>query len=160
MEPVSVLAALLIAVGIVGLVIPILPGLIITLLGVGIWALERQDTAGWVVLGICTLIAAVGWMVQYAVPGRRMKAAGVPTPVLLVGAVAGVIGFFVIPVVGLFVGFVLGVLVVENARLRSWSAAWRQTKIALRGVIMSIGIELAAAVLVAVTWVIGLLVTR
>lgn len=160
MEPVTVLAALLVAAGIVGLVIPVLPGLAVTLLGVLVWTLSRGDAAGWTVWGICAAIALVGWVVQYTVPGRRMKAAGVPTSTLLIGAVCGFVGFFVIPVVGLFLGFVAGVYVVEQLRLRRADAAWRATRHAIQGVLLSMGIELAAAVLVALTWTVGLLATR
>lgn len=160
MELATVLAALLIAVGIAGLVIPILPGLLLTVVGVLVWALTTRGTVAWVILGFTVVVALIGWVVQYTVPGRKMKAAGVPTSTLLVGAVCAVIGFFVIPVVGLFVGFLLGVLVVENVRLHDTAAAWRQTKVAVQAVLMSIGIELCAAVLVALLFVIGLLSTR
>ena len=160
MELVTVAAAVLIATGIVGLVIPVLPGLLLTMGGVLLWAADRGDRTAWVFFGICLAIALIGWTVQYLVPSRRMRAAGVPTRTLLAGAVCGIVGFFVIPVVGLFIGFVLGVYLVEHLRLRSTAAAWSATKVALRGVLLSIGIELAAACLVAATWVVGLLVTR
>lgn len=160
MELVSVLAALLIAVGIAGLVIPVLPGLVLTVVGVLVWALERGDSAGWTVFGIALAIAIIGWVTQYVVPGRRMKAAGVPTRTLVAGAVCAVVGFFVIPVIGLFVGFVLGVYLMERLRTSNGAAAWTQTKVALKGVLLSVGIELCAAVGVAATWVVGLLVTR
>lgn len=160
MEALTVLAGLLIAVGIVGLVVPVLPGLAVTVLGVLVWAASNGSRTAWIVFGVVVVLALAGWVVQYAVPGRRMKRAGVPTPTLLAGAICGVIGFFVIPVVGLFAGFVLGVYAMEHARLRNGAAAWAQTKTALKGVLMSMGIELAAAVAVAITWVIGLLLTR
>lgn len=160
MEPMTVLAAVLVAVGVAGLVIPVLPGLALTVLGVLVWAISTGGTTAWVVFGIALVVAAIGWVVQYVVPGRRMKAAGVPTSTLLVGAVCAVIGFFVIPVLGLFVGFVLGVLGAELARQRDLSLAWQQTKVALKGVLLSIGIELCAATTIAVLFVIGLLVTR
>lgn len=160
MEPLTVLAALLVAVGVAGLVIPVLPGLALTVLGMLIWAASTGGTTAWVVFGIAAVVAVIGWVVQYVVPGRRMKAAGVPTRTLLVGAVCAIIGFFVIPVLGLFVGFVLGVLLAEYARQRDLGAAWRQTVVALKGVLLSIGIELLAATTIAVLFVIGLLVTR
>ena len=60
----------------------------------------------------------------------------------------GVVGFFVVPVVGLFVGFVLGVYLAERRRVGG-AAAWPSTKEALRAVGLSILIELAAGVLAA-----------
>jgi uncharacterized protein len=160
MELVTVLAALLIVIGIVGLVIPVLPGLVLTVLGVLVWALGRGDATGWTIFGICAVVAVIGWVLQYAIPGKRMKSAGVPTRTLLAGAVCAIVGFFVIPVLGLFVGFVVGVFLMEQLRLSDSAAAWTQTKVALKGVLLSIGIELVAALIVAATFVVGLLVTR
>ena len=56
---------------------------------------------------------------KYAVPGRRLKEVGIPTSTLLLGAVLGVVGFFVIPVVGLPIGFVLGIYLAELSRVGS-----------------------------------------
>lgn len=160
MELVTVVAALLVAAGILGLVVPVLPGLAVVVLGVLLWTVDRGDGTAWTIFGICVVIAIIGWIVQYTVPGKRMKAAGVPTGTLLVGALCGIVGFFVIPVVGLFIGFVVGIFVIEQLRLRDTAAAWRATVIALKGVLMSIGIELIAALAVAFTWTIGLIITR
>ena len=66
--------------------------------------------------------------------------------------------FFVVPVVGLFVGFVVGVYAAEYRRVGG-SAAWPSTKSALRAVGLSILIELAAATLAACVWVVGVVVT-
>ena len=62
---------------------------------------------------VATTFLALGAVVKYVVPGRRLKQVGVPTSTLLLGGVLGVVGFFVIPVVGLLVGFVLGVYLAE-----------------------------------------------
>ena len=64
----------------------------------------------------------------------------------------GVIGFFVIPVIGMLVGFVLGVFVAEMARQRRTDEAWRSTKVAVKAALMSVGIELLAALIIAVGW--------
>ena len=71
----------------------------------------------------------------------------------------GVAGFFVIPVVGLFVGFVARHLPRRARRAWAPSGAWPSTKQALRAVGLSIVIELTAAVLATATWVVGLAVT-
>ena len=63
-----------------------------------------------------------------------------------------------IPVVGLFIGFVLGVYLAERLRVGG-AAAWPSTKEALRAVGVSVLIELAAGVLAALTWVVGVVVT-
>ena len=47
----------------------------------------------------------------------RMRSAGVPALSIMVGGVLGIIGFFLIPVIGLVIGFVGGVFLAELMRL-------------------------------------------
>ncbi len=77
---------------------------------------------------------------------------------MVLGGVLGIVGFFVIPVVGLIVGFVLGVYLSELQRVGR-SAAWPATKHALIAAGLSVLIELAAALLAASAWVAGLALT-
>ena len=65
----------------------------------------------------------------------------------------------VIPVLGLFVGFVAGVYLGERIRLDDNSAAWPSTVAALKAVGLSMLIELLAGLLIAVTWAAALIVT-
>ncbi|WP_265444050.1 DUF456 domain-containing protein [Flexivirga meconopsidis] len=160
MDPVTVVAGAMIVVGILGLIVPVLPGLLLCLAGVLLWAWHVGSATSWTVFGVCVAVAAVGWVVQYTVPNRRLKEAGVPGLAKLAGLVGAVVGFFVIPYVGLFVGFVVGVYLAEQVRLRNPGRAWAATKAAVKAVLTSIGIELAAAVLVSWIWVAGLLLTR
>ena len=72
-----------------------------------------------------------------------------PNRTLLVGALLGFVGFFVIPVVGMFIGFVLGVYVAERRRVGGARGLARRPTGALRAVGVSILIELVAAFLAA-----------
>ncbi|TQM44321.1 hypothetical protein FB388_1686 [Pseudonocardia cypriaca] len=153
------LAAVLVVVGIVGIALPILPGLVLVVAGVGVWAVGRADFVAWTVLGIVVAIVLVGSVVKYLVPGRRLRDSGVPGRTIAAGAVLGVVGFFVIPVVGLFIGFVLGIYLAELARLGGHEAAWPSTRRALAAVGWSIVIEMATGLLAAAVWVGALLLT-
>ncbi len=93
-------------------------------------------------------------------PVQRMRAADVRTVSLVAGGVLGIIGFFVIPVVGLVIGFVLGVFLAELANRRDQRLAWTSTKHAVKGVALSVGVELAGALLATVAWVAGVYVTQ
>lgn len=156
MTAATIAAAVLIVVGLVGILLPILPGLLLVLAGIAVWAVPRGDTAGWTVLGVATAIIVIGSVAKYLLPGRRLRDSGVPGRTLGVGAVLGVVGFFVIPIVGLFVGFVLGVYLAERARLGERAAAWPSTRGALAAVGWSILIELATGLLAAAVWIGGL----
>lgn len=152
----TLLAGMLIAVGIIGVLVPVLPGLLLVLAGIAVWAVPRNDTVGWTVLGVAVLIVVLGSVAKYLLPGRRMREAGVPMRTLILGGVCGVLGFFLIPVIGLFLGFVLGVYVGELGRLGDRSRAWPATRRALAAVGWSILIELATGLLAAAVWVGGL----
>lgn len=158
MSPVELLVALVIAVGLVGIVVPVLPGTLLILGAVLAWAVSVGEGTAWVVFAVATTLLVVGSVVKYAVPGRSMRAAGVPTRSLVVGGLLGIVGFFVIPVVGLVVGFVGGVYLSEHQRLGAGPAR-RSTVTAVRAVGLSLLIELAAGLLAAVTWAVGVVVT-
>lgn len=154
----NILVGLAIAVGLVGVVVPVLPGSLLVLGAILVWALVVGSTTGWVVFGIAAAFIVVGTVVKYAVPGRRMRRDGIVTSTLFAGALVGVVGFFVIPVVGLVVGFVLGVYLAERRRLGSHDRAWPSTVAALKGVGLSILIEFLASLAAALTWGLGLVV--
>lgn len=158
MSATEILVAVLIAVGIAGIIVPVLPGSLLVLGAILVWALEVGTPTGWLVLSLCAALLVGGSVVKYLVPGRRLKAAGVPNRTLLAGALLAFVGFFVIPLLGMFIGFVLGVYLAERARVGA-SAAWPSTVAALRAVGVSILIELVAAFLAAVVWVVGVAVT-
>ncbi len=147
-----------IVVGIVGIIVPILPGTLVILGAILAWSLETQTATGWIVFSVATTFLVIGSIVKYTVPRTRLKDAGVPGSTMALAAAASVIGFFVIPYVGLFIGFVGGIYLAELRRLGG-TAAWPSTKHALRAVGFSILIELTAAVLATVTWSIGVVAT-
>lgn len=157
---ITFLAGLAIAIGIVGVVVPVLPGLAVCWLGVLGWALLVDAGGGrWVVLGLATVVWLVATVIKYLWPGRNLRRGGVPTRSLVLGGLLGIVGFFVIPVVGLVVGFVLGIWLAERFRLADGVQAWASTKHALKAVGLSMLIEFAAGLTIAVIWVVGLLAT-
>jgi uncharacterized protein YqgC (DUF456 family) len=159
MDGLNVVLGLVMLVGLIGIIVPLLPGLWLIWAAVLIWALETQTPAGWVVLGIATALGLTGFLLQYLIPGRRMANAGVTTSSILAGAALGVVGFFVIPVVGAFLGFALGIYLVERIKLGTHTAARGSTVHALKAIGLSMGIELLAGLAIATTWVIGVTTT-
>ncbi|HEX2356886.1 MAG TPA: DUF456 domain-containing protein, partial [Micromonosporaceae bacterium] len=140
---ITFLAGLAIVVGVFGVIVPVLPGLVLCWLGVLLWAAFTEHRAGkWVVLALVTLIAAAGIVVKYLWPGRNLRRGGVPNRSLFAGGLLGLVGFFVIPVVGLVIGFVLGVWLAERVRLGDARRAWPSTKHALKAAGLAMLIEL------------------
>jgi uncharacterized protein len=154
----EVAVAVAIAVGLVGILVPVLPGSVLVLAAITVWAAEVGGSTAWLVCAVAITFLVVGTIVKYAVPGRRLQVSGIPASTQWIGALGAVVGFFVVPVVGLFLGFVVGVYAAERFRVGA-QAAWPSTRAALRAVGLSILIELVAATLAAGVWVVGVVVT-
>lgn len=155
-----ILVALAIAVGLAGILVPLLPGTLLVWAAIAVWAYMVQGTTAWAVLGVASAVLGAGILVKYLWPAKRMRAADVSGWTLTAGGVAGIVGFFVIPVAGLLVGFVLGIYLAELARRRDQRRALASTKHAVKGVALSVGVELGAALLATAVWVVGLVLTH
>lgn len=158
MELHDILAGLAVLVGLVGIVLVFLPGIALQVIAVFVWAFEESTAVAWVVLSVVVVLAATATVLKYSFPGRRLKEEGVPGWVLLVAVGGAIVGFFIIPVIGAPIGFVLAVYVFERLR-RGRARAWPSTKTALKAVLTSTGIELAGGFLILLTFVAGAILT-
>lgn len=158
---ITFICALAMIVGVLGVIIPMVPGVVLCWASTIVWAIfGGVGSAGrWVVVAIATVVALLGLVAKYAWPGRNLKRSGVPGLTLLAGGALGLVGFFVIPIVGLPIGFILGVYLAEWKRMGDSKAAWPSTKSALKAAGLSMLIELSTALVIAGTWVVGLLAT-
>ena len=151
------LVGVAIFVGVIGIVVPVLPGALLSWAAILVWALEEQSSTGWIVLAIATVLIGASQVIKYVVPERRMRDAGIPQHSTLIGVLFAIAGFFLIPVVGMFVGFPLGVFISERFRLRANGPAWASTKQALKATGLSMLIELAGTLLAAGIWLAAVL---
>ncbi len=146
----TVLTGLLVAAGVVGSVVPIIPG---PLLILGAMVLHGVLT-GWD--GVATTVVLLGGalvaldvVLGIRIPARATSR-GAGRRALVGGALGGVVGFFAIPVVGLPVGWVAGVFLTE---LPSGApAAWRATTATLRSFGVTVLVQAAIALTMAVIW--------
>jgi uncharacterized protein len=153
----TVFCGLLIAVGIAGIVVPVLPGTITIGISLLVWAIVLQNTLGWVVFAIGMVFVAAGMLASLVLTGRRLKQRQVPNWSILVGVLVGVVGMFVVPVVGLFVGFAAGLLLSEYARRRDFGQAVGASWAALKAVGLGMLVELGCAFAAGAVWVVGVL---
>ncbi len=156
----DLLIALVILVGLFGAVVQVIPGGLVVGAAVVVWGIVVGGTAGWTVAVVAVLLALAGLVLKYLLAGRYLKRRDVPNRSLVIGAVLGIVGFFVIPVVGLFVGFIGGTYLAELSRLRDEKAARTATGHAMRATGISILVELTAALLTSLAWLAALLVVR
>ena len=160
MEATLWVPAVLIVIGMVGIVIPVIPGLLLCLAGVFVWAFDTQTTLGWSVFGVCAALYLAGLALQYAVPGRRMREAGVRRSTLVLAVLLAVVGFFVIPVVGAAVGFVARDLPRRAGPLAGPVGRLGLDQGRAEGGLPVDGHRALAALAIAVTWVVGVLLSR
>ena len=156
----TVLVGLVMLVGLVGVVVPVLPGTALVL-GAGVaWALLVEDdgAARWVVLLVMTALFLAGVVLKYLLPGRRL-AGDLPRSTLLLATVGAVVGFFLLPPLGLLLGGIVGTYVAEARRYGFGPQARHSTLRVLKAVGLGVLAELAAGVLMVATWLVGLAVT-
>src|SRR4051812_31121134 len=158
MTGVEVLVALVIAVGVVGVVVPLLPGALLVLAAIVVWGVAERTLIGWAVVAVATVLIVGGQVAKYAIPKKRLEASGLANRSMVIGGLVAIVGFFVIPIVGMFVGFVLGVYASELQRVGT-RLAWPSTRAAVRAVGVSMLVELASALLAATAWIIGVIAT-
>jgi len=153
MDGIGVLVAILLAVGTVGTLLPFVPGLGLAWAAGLLYGLsEGFEGVGVGAFAVMTILAAVGILAGFVVPARVAGAAGAARSSILFGAGLGVVGFFVIPVVGLAIGGVLGVYAGEHLRTRDGSVAWRATWATIKGFGVATLLQFAAALAMSATW--------
>ena len=155
----ELLVGIAILVGVVGAAIQVYPGSLIVAGAVFVWGAVTGGAVGWTVAVVAVLAVVIASAVKWVVAGGHLKRAGVPGRTLLIGGVVGIVGFFVVPVVGLPLGFILGVYLAEYTRLHNTAMAWDASKSALHATGLTILIELAGVTVAAGAWVVGLLLT-
>jgi uncharacterized protein YqgC (DUF456 family) len=152
------IVGLVMAVGLVGIVVPFLPGLpLIWGAALAYGLIDGFGTGGIVAMVVITLVLIGGMTAKIVIPKRRASAGGAPDSTLLVGALLGIIGFFVIPLVGLPIGAALGVLLAEYRRTGDWPSARRSTKEVIVGFGIGALLEMGAGIVMVGTWVVWVL---
>ncbi len=152
----EVLVGLVILIGLLGIVLPILPGLLLEVGAVLVWAFVEGGGSAWSVAAAVVVVAVAGTWVKYLIPGRRLREAGIPKTTLILAGVLAIVGFFVIPLIGAPIGFVAGTYLAERNRLGA-REAWPSTTSSVKAVGLAIGIELAAGLAIAALWLIAVI---
>lgn len=156
----SLLVGLVMVVGLVGVVVPVLPGTTLVLAAGTAWAVLVADGGAgrWVVVGVMAVLFAAGLVLKYALPGRRLSGE-LPRSTLLATGLGAVVGFVLLPPLGLLLGAVVATYAAEARRVGGGAPARASTVRVLKAVGLGVLAELVAAVLMVATWLVGLAVT-
>lgn len=149
--------AVVMVVGLIGTIVPLMPGLaLIWAAGLVYGLVAGFGPAGAVAFVVMTALLIAGTVGTYVLPHRAGVQGGAARSSLRLGIVGGIVGFFVIPVLGLPIGAVAGVLGGEYRRLGQWSAAWATTRRVLLGFGLAAGLEFGVGVVMIGAWVVWL----
>ena len=155
---VTVVAGVLLAVAVFGTVYPLLPGSPVALVTLIAWGWVLGSAASWIAAGIGAVLVCVGWSASALLTGRKLKREKIPRRSILVAVLAGIVGMFVIPVFGLFVGFAAGLFVSEYVRGGDFQSALRSSVEALKATGLGMLVEFAMVALAGSVWMIGVIV--
>jgi uncharacterized protein YqgC (DUF456 family) len=147
-------AIVLVAIGLVGIVLPALPGTILIFLGLllGAWA-DHFDRVGWMMLAVIGVIGAASYGVDFVAAALGAKHLGASRRAMAGAALGTILGlFFGLP--GILIGPFLGAMLGELTLHRDWK------RVGKAGVSAWIGFAIGTAVKVGIAFVmIGLFVT-
>jgi uncharacterized protein len=151
---VVLIVAVVMALGAAGTIVPLLPGLSL------IWAaaLAYGISQGFGAVGVAAFatmsaLAMGATVAGYVVPQRRASRSGASTSSVWLGVAGAAVGFFVVPVVGLALGGVLGIYVGEHLRTRDAGEAWQATWATLVGFGVAALVQFVTALAMIVVWV-------
>ena len=120
-------------VGLVGLIVPVFPGLTVMWLGTLVYALIQSSRGlmtgwDWLAFAIITTLMIGGNIIDNIIIARKMRDQYVPWSSILVAFAAGIVAsIFLTPLVGL-VAAPLGLFLAELYRLKERNAAIASTK--------------------------------
>lgn len=145
---IAVLVVACCLVGLCGIVVPVLPGSLMVGLAALVWAVWGGSSWGWIAFGIAVVLVGAGMASSLLLARRDLARAEVPRTPVVVATVCAVVGSFLVPVVGTFGGFALGLFCAELWRVRDAGRAARSSWVALRsfgiGILVEFGCALAA----------------
>lgn len=155
----TVLAGLLLLVGALGVILPVLPGSLLIISTLTVWAILIGGPVVWTAAAVGIVLAAVGWSAATILTSRSLHRQQIPRGPVLIAIVAALVGLVLLPPLGLFLGFALGLFGAECARRDwDWRAAGRASLHALRAVGVGIVVEFLLAGLAVSAFLLGTLV--
>jgi uncharacterized protein YqgC (DUF456 family) len=152
--PAPVVALVLVAMllGLLGTVLPAVPGLpLIWGAALASYLMVGFDALAWLTMVVLTAQLVAGIVAKYVLPARQGGQTASRRS-LAWGAVGAVVGFVVVPVVGFAIGGVGGLYLAEARRTGSSEDARRTTIVALKRFGLGVLIEIAAGLAMILVW--------
>jgi uncharacterized protein YqgC (DUF456 family) len=146
-------------VGLLGLIVPVFPGLVVMWLGTLVYAI-LQNAAGnmtgwkWVIFGVITILMIAGSIVDNLIIAYKMRDKYVPWSSILFAFAASIIAsLFFTPLIGL-VAAPVGLFLAESRRLKDRDAAVDSTKAYMIGWGWAFGVRFLIGLVMIGFWMI------
>ena len=143
-------------IGIVGIIVPIIPGMILVWLSALVFVLFTGfEVLPLSAFAIITLIAAITGTADFWLSVWGAKKGGASKRSLLWGIAGSIVGTFVLPLIGTIIGYAVGILLSEYQQRADWEAAFRASVGGVAGWGLATAVQLVGALLI-----IGIFVTQ
>lgn len=146
------LVGLVMLLGLVGVMVPGVPGRWLIWAAMLWWSLHEQSGLAWVLLVASTAVLLIDQVVMWLLPARRLRGVGITRRMAVFAGLGAFVGFFLVPVVGAVPGFVGGIYGSERQRLGGHGQAKASTKAVMRAAGTSVLVELLGCLLVVGAW--------
>lgn len=145
---------LAIVVGIVGTLVPVLPGLLFAWAAVLVFGLiDGFGPIGWAAFVGTTGLLILGTYLGLRIPQRDAASQGLSLWDQLFAAALAIIGAFVIPVIGIPIGFALGVFLTQLRHTPKLRFAWKATVRTLKSLGKATLVQAACGMGILVLWI-------
>ena len=153
---VGIETAIIMFVGLLGVVLPLFPGPPIIWLGALYYGF-RTDWAevGWPSLTLLLVLAIVGGTADIWVSSLGARRSGASGWATLASLVGGVVGLFTLGPFGLIIGSLGGIALAEYARYRNWQNVFQAAKGYLVGWVVSLLVQGTVGVLMIIIFLIA-----
>ena len=145
-------------VGLLGLIVPVFPGLVVMWLATLAYAIiqavsHNMTWVDWMLFGFITLLMLAGNVVDNIIIAQKMRGHKIPWSSIIISYIAGIVFSFIFtPVVGLLASPV-ALLGVEFVRHRDFQEALESTKVYMIGWGSAFAVRFAIGLVMIVFWI-------
>ncbi|HID33581.1 MAG TPA: DUF456 domain-containing protein [Anaerolineae bacterium] len=151
----QILAYVGLVVGVIGVVLPIIPGPVLIWLSALLWAWgDRFQAVGWPTLLILAVLALLAELSDVALAAMGAKRGGASWFSMVVAGTVALIGFIFFNLIGALAGALLGMLAWESYR-QGWEVrkAWKASGGFILGYLAAIAVKMFFALIMIIIFV-------
>jgi len=140
-------------VGLLGLLIPIFPGLVVIWVGALAYGIITGfEFPAWLIFSILTVFMITGSLLDNVIMGKQAHKQGASWLSIFMAIIFGIVGTFIIPIIGGFLGAILAMFIAEWIRRKNWRDAINTTSGLAVGCGWAIVLRFGLGIVMIVLW--------